>query len=136
MSDAPEADEPGVATARMTARDSINGAGTSNLTVESSIDSSPAAEQDGAGIGVVGPVRQSGARIGASGSPDAPRAAARAATTAAPQGAQVAEEEFGAGIGTFHAFRYGDFRWLWVGNTFSSAAMWIQQTTMGWVAYD
>jgi MFS family permease len=44
--------------------------------------------------------------------------------------------EFGAGIGTFHAFRYRDFRWLWLGNTFSSAAMWIQQTTIGWLAYD
>src|SRR5204863_6486515 len=41
-----------------------------------------------------------------------------------------------AEIGTLHSFRYHDFRWLWVGNTFSSAAMWIQQTTMGWVAYD
>ena len=39
-------------------------------------------------------------------------------------------------IGTFHSFRYREYRWLWIGNTFSSAAMWIQQTTMGWVAYD
>ena len=44
--------------------------------------------------------------------------------------------EFGAGIGALHAFRYKDYRWLWAGNTFSSAAMWIQQTTIGWLAYD
>ena len=44
--------------------------------------------------------------------------------------------EFGEGISTFHAFQYKDYRWLWLGNTFSSAAMWIQQTTIGWLAYD
>src|SRR5215216_675183 len=44
--------------------------------------------------------------------------------------------EFGEGIGALHAFRYKDYRWLWAGNTFSSAAMWIQQTTIGWLAYD
>lgn len=39
-------------------------------------------------------------------------------------------------VSTFHSFKYREYRWLWVGNTFSSAAMWVQQTTMGWVAYD
>jgi MFS family permease len=39
-------------------------------------------------------------------------------------------------IGSFHAFRYRNFRLLWLGSAFTSAAMWIQQTTMGWVVYD
>lgn len=29
-----------------------------------------------------------------------------------------------------------DFRWLWTGSLFSYLAQWIQQTTLGWVAYD
>ncbi|MGE0058648.1 MAG: MFS transporter [Dehalococcoidia bacterium] len=39
-------------------------------------------------------------------------------------------------MGSFHAFRYPNFRWLWTGNLFAGAAQWIQQTTMGWVVYD
>jgi MFS family permease len=39
-------------------------------------------------------------------------------------------------VGSFHAFRYPNFRWLWAGNLFAGAAQWIQQTTMGWVVYD
>ncbi|HWO71981.1 MAG TPA: MFS transporter [Dehalococcoidia bacterium] len=39
-------------------------------------------------------------------------------------------------ISTFHALRYRDFRYLWAGNAFMSAAQWIQITTMGWVSYD
>jgi MFS family permease len=39
-------------------------------------------------------------------------------------------------IGTFHAFRFPNYRLLWLGNAFTSAAMWIQQTTIGWVVYD
>jgi MFS family permease len=58
------------------------------------------------------------------------------AATQAPATVEAKVDNFGAGIGMFHAFRYGDYRWLWIGNTFSSAAMWVQQTTMGWVAYD
>jgi MFS family permease len=34
------------------------------------------------------------------------------------------------------AFRYRDFRWLWCGTFFSTAAQWIQQATLGWVVYD
>ena len=45
-------------------------------------------------------------------------------------------EQGRTGSGTFHAFRYHDYRWLWLGNTFSSAAMWVQQTTMGYITYD
>jgi MFS family permease len=45
-------------------------------------------------------------------------------------------ESHGAGIGALHSFRYRDYRWLWLGNALTSAAMWIQQTTMGWVTYN
>lgn len=41
-----------------------------------------------------------------------------------------------ANIGTFHALKYSNYRFLWLGNWFTSAAMWIQQTTIGWVVYD
>src|SRR5262245_27993818 len=46
--------------------------------------------------------------------------------------AQVPEEH----IGTFHAFRYGNYRLLWLGDVLTAAAQWTQQTTMGWVVYD
>ncbi len=39
-------------------------------------------------------------------------------------------------IGTFHAFRYPNYRLLWLGNAFTSTAQWVQNTTMGWVVYD
>lgn len=38
-------------------------------------------------------------------------------------------------IGTFHAFRYGNYQLLWVGTLFTSAAQWMQQTALGWVVY-
>jgi MFS family permease len=39
-------------------------------------------------------------------------------------------------VGTFYAFRYVNYRLLWVGDLFTAAAQWIQQTTMSWVVYD
>lgn len=45
-------------------------------------------------------------------------------------------EEPAEEIGTFHAFRFRDFRILWVGTAFSSGAQWIQNTTMGWLVFD
>jgi MFS family permease len=39
-------------------------------------------------------------------------------------------------IGTLYAFKYRDFRLVWLGSAFQSAAMWIQLTTMGWLSYD
>lgn len=39
-------------------------------------------------------------------------------------------------MGTFHAFRYRNYRLLWLGDLATSAGMWIQQTVMGWVVYD
>ncbi len=41
-----------------------------------------------------------------------------------------------APTGTFSAFRYLNFRYLWVGTFFTSAAAWLQMTTIGWVVYD
>ena len=34
------------------------------------------------------------------------------------------------------ALRDRNFRWLWCGTFFSTAAQWIQQATLGWVVYD
>ncbi len=34
------------------------------------------------------------------------------------------------------ALRHRNFRWLWCGTFFSTAAQWIQQATLGWVVYD
>ncbi len=48
----------------------------------------------------------------------------------------MTEANSGEVIGTFHSFRFANFRWLWLGDAFSSAALWIQQTTMAWVIYD
>ncbi len=39
-------------------------------------------------------------------------------------------------ISTFHALSIRSYRWLWIGNLFSSAGMWIQMATLGWVVYD
>lgn len=39
-------------------------------------------------------------------------------------------------IGTFHAFRYRNYRLLWAGQLLTAAAMWTQQTALGWVVYD
>ena len=36
---------------------------------------------------------------------------------------------------TFEAFRYRDYRLLWIGNLCMTIAVWIQTTTMSWVAY-
>jgi MFS family permease len=36
---------------------------------------------------------------------------------------------------TFEAFRYRDYRLLWFGNFFTTIAVWIQTTTMSWLAY-
>jgi MFS family permease len=36
---------------------------------------------------------------------------------------------------TFEAFQYRDYRLLWVGNLCTTIAVWIQTTTMSWVAY-
>jgi len=39
-------------------------------------------------------------------------------------------------IGTFQAFSIRNFQLLWSGMMFTSIALWVQMTTIGWVAYD
>jgi MFS family permease len=41
-----------------------------------------------------------------------------------------------SGLRTFASLRHRDYRFLWSGTLFMSAGMWIQQVTMGWLAYD
>lgn len=50
--------------------------------------------------------------------------------------AVAADEPAPAAMGPFYAFRYPNYRLLWAGNAFTSVAMWIQGTTMGWIIYD
>lgn len=38
--------------------------------------------------------------------------------------------------GTFSALRYRNYRLLWFGTLFMSAGTWIQQVTLGWLAYE
>jgi MFS family permease len=38
-------------------------------------------------------------------------------------------------IGTFHAFRYVNYRLYWIGNFFTAAAQWTQEITVSWVVY-
>ena len=38
--------------------------------------------------------------------------------------------------GTFYALRYRNYRLLWFGTIFMSAGTWIQQVTLGWLAYE
>ena len=61
------------------------------------------------------------------------------AQTADPAGERAEEATASAApvrMGTFHAFRYRNYRLLWLGDLSTSAGMWIQQTVMGWVVYD
>jgi MFS family permease len=48
----------------------------------------------------------------------------------------ITDEVVTGNIGTLYAFKYRDFRLVWLGSAFQSAAMWIQLTTMGWLSYD
>ena len=40
------------------------------------------------------------------------------------------------GRGLLSSLQYRDFRYLWTGTVFMSAGQWIQQVTLGWLAYD
>jgi len=42
----------------------------------------------------------------------------------------------GSGLGTFSAFQYVNFRWLFTGTVLTNAAQWIQQVTLSWLVYD
>ncbi len=41
-----------------------------------------------------------------------------------------------SGITTFRSLRHRNYRLLWFGTLFSSSGQWIQQVTLGWIAYD
>lgn len=41
----------------------------------------------------------------------------------------------GGGFNTFRSLQYQDYRTVWFGNLFSSSGQWIQQVTLGWLAY-
>ncbi len=62
-------------------------------------------------------------------------------STSSPESATGAgepkpEEPNPKDMGPFFALRYRNYRLLWLGNAFTSVAMWIQGTTMGWLVYD
>src|SRR5688572_24769245 len=40
------------------------------------------------------------------------------------------------GLGTFKSLSYRDYRLLWIGTLFASSAQWVQQITVGWLAYE
>jgi MFS family permease len=62
------------------------------------------------------------------------QSAPSATAVATPEARQTIEPP--EPVGTFGAFRFPNYRLLWLGTAFGSAAMWIQQTTMGWVVFD
>ncbi|HZP27277.1 MAG TPA: MFS transporter, partial [Dehalococcoidia bacterium] len=49
---------------------------------------------------------------------------------------EPAPSQLAAGIGMFGAFRYRNYRFLWVGDICTAAAQWIQQVSINWVVYD
>jgi MFS family permease len=58
------------------------------------------------------------------------------AELAAGHAATVAERPPGGGrFQTFRSLRYRDYRLLWIGTLFASSAQWVQQITVGWLAY-
>jgi len=40
------------------------------------------------------------------------------------------------GISTFASLRNTDYRYLWIGNLFNAAGLWIQQVTIGWLVWE
>lgn len=41
-----------------------------------------------------------------------------------------------SGLATFASLRHRDYRLLWIGTLFASAGQWIQQVSLGWLAYE
>ena len=57
-----------------------------------------------------------------------------------PVTAEAVQEHPAGGVlpfffGTFRAFRYRDFRWLWWGAFISTTGIWMQQVAEGWVVF-
>jgi hypothetical protein len=40
------------------------------------------------------------------------------------------------GISTFASLRNTDYLYLWIGNLFNAAGLWIQQVTIGWLVWE
>ncbi len=40
------------------------------------------------------------------------------------------------GLGTFASLRNTDYLYLWIGNLFNTAGLWIQQVTIGWLVWE
>ena len=49
---------------------------------------------------------------------------------------EAGESKLSTGLGTFQAFQYRNYRFLWIGDLFTAAAQWIQQTSVSWIVYD
>jgi MFS family permease len=47
----------------------------------------------------------------------------------------VLDPRASTGLATFRSLHYRDFRLLWLSTLFMSAGQWIQQVTLGWLAY-
>lgn len=54
----------------------------------------------------------------------------------APAATAASEPASGFWLQTFSSLRYRDYRFLWTGTVFMSAGQWIQQVTLGWLAYE
>ena len=59
---------------------------------------------------------------------------------AVAEGPAIAEAVAGSqasrgGLNTFRSLHYRDYRLLWIGTLFASSAQWVQQITVGWLAY-
>lgn len=48
----------------------------------------------------------------------------------------AALEKEPSGGGTFRSLKYRDYRLLWIGTLFTSSAQWVQQVTIGWLAWE
>ncbi len=66
----------------------------------------------------------------------APPASPRIVGNGAPANAVTDRPTAGTKVGTFYSLRFLNYRLLWIGTLFTSAGLWIQQTTLGWVVYD
>ncbi|MSQ28593.1 MAG: MFS transporter [Dehalococcoidia bacterium] len=58
------------------------------------------------------------------------------ATGVAGASAAQAPPKRGWRLEVFSSLRHRDYRYLWIGTVCSSAGMWIQQVTLGWLVYD
>lgn len=70
------------------------------------------------------------------GLPDADGTDGPAIALALPGAGEARAAKRGFEVATFRSLRHVDFRNLWMSTVTASAAQWIQQVTVGWVAYE